>query len=94
MRGGKFSLGAFTRNVELMAARAGLLLCGDLATATAIVSTETRGIAGLSLEAKRRDLVAFCVSEEHVTLRERFAHGSAESVRPPAPPAGAAAAFR
>ena len=26
-RGGRFSLGAWTRNVELMAARAGLLLC-------------------------------------------------------------------
>ena len=93
VRGGKFSLGAFTRNVELMAARAGLLLCGDLATATAIVSTESRAIAGLSLEAKRRDLVAFNVSEEHITLRERFAHGSAESVRPPAAPPGSAAAY-
>ena len=93
VRGGKFSLGAFTRNVELMAARAGLLLCGDLATATAIVSTESRAIAGLSLEAKRRDLVAFNVSEEHITLRERFAHGSVESVRPPAAaPGGAGAA--
>jgi tetratricopeptide (TPR) repeat protein len=86
VRGGKFSLGAFTRNVELMGARAGLLLCGDLATATAIVSTEVRSIAGLSLEAKRRDLVAFNVSDEHVTLRERFAagaSGTADSVRPP-----------
>jgi tetratricopeptide (TPR) repeat protein len=90
VRGGKFSLGAFTRNVELMAARAGLLLCGDLATATAIVSTESRGIAGLSLDAKRRDLIAFNVSDEHVALRERYAHGGSESVRPAAP-AGATA---
>ncbi len=82
-RGGKFSLGAFTRNVELMAARVGLLLAGDLATATAIVSTETREIAGLPLEAKRRDLVGFCASDEHLALRERFA-GVSASLRPPA----------
>lgn len=84
-RGGKFSLSAWTRNVELMAARAGLLLSGDLGTAMAVVSNESRGIAGLSLEAKRRDLVGFCVSEEHAALRARFALASPESVRPPPP---------
>ena len=84
-RGGRFSLGAFTRNAELMAARAGLFLCGDLATATAVVTTETRGIAGLSLEAKRRDLVAYCASEEHAALRARYAVTAPESMRPPAP---------
>jgi hypothetical protein len=88
VRGGKFSLSAWTRNVELMGARAGMLLAGDLATATAIVSTESRAIAGLTLEAKQRDLVGFCVSEEHVALRARFA-AAPESVRPP-PPATAA----
>jgi tetratricopeptide (TPR) repeat protein len=89
-RGGRFSLGAWTRNAELMAARAGLLLCGDLATATAVVTTETRGIAGLTLEAKRRDLVAFCASEEHAALRARFAVTAPESLRPPQPPRSAA----
>ena len=86
-RGGKFSLGAFTRNAEWMAARAGLLLCGDLATAMAVVTTETRDIAGLTPEAKRRDLVAFCASEEHAALRSRFAVTAPESLRPPPPPA-------
>jgi tetratricopeptide (TPR) repeat protein len=89
VRGGRFSLGAYTRNAELMAARAGLLLCGDLATATAVVTTETRGIAGLTLEAKRRDLVAFCASDEHAELRARFAVTAPESLRPPAPPQSA-----
>lgn len=84
-RGGKFSLSAWTRNVELMATRAGLLLSGDLGTATAIVSNESRGIAGLTLDAKRRDLVGFCASEEHAALRARFALASPESVRPPPP---------
>jgi len=82
-RGGRFSIGAWTRSVELMAARAGLLLCGDLATATAVVTTETRGIAGLTIEAKRRDLVVFCASEEHVALRARWAVTAPESLRPP-----------
>lgn len=85
IRGGKFSVSAWTRNVELMAARAGLLLCGDLATAMAVVSTESRAIAGLPLDLKRRDLVAFCASEEHGLLRTRFASLGRESARPPAP---------
>jgi hypothetical protein len=90
VRGGKFSVSAWVRNVELMASRAGLLLSGDLATAMAIVSNETRAIAALPLEAKRRDLIAFCVSEEHAALRARFAVAAPGSIRPPAPPAAAA----
>jgi tetratricopeptide (TPR) repeat protein len=84
-RGGGFSLGAYTRHAELTAARAGLFLCGDLATATAVVTTETRDIAGLTLDTKRRDLVAYCASEEHATLRARCATPAADSVRPPPP---------
>ena len=90
VRGGKFSVSAWVRNVELMASRAGLLLSGDLATAMAIVSNETRAIAALPLEAKRRDLIAFCVSDEHAALRARFAVAAPGSMRPPAPPAAAA----
>jgi hypothetical protein len=89
-RGGSFSLGAFTRCAELAAARAGLFACGDLATATGIVTTEARDIAGLSVEAKRRDLVAFCASEEHAALRARYAVVAPEGVRPPAPVAAVA----
>jgi hypothetical protein len=51
----------------------------------AVVSNESRAIAGLSLEMKRRDLVAFCASDEHVALRARFAIVAPESIRPPAP---------
>jgi tetratricopeptide (TPR) repeat protein len=82
-RGGRFSLASWTRHTELMATRAGLLLCGDLATAMAVMSSETRGIAGLTLEAKRRDLVAFCVSQEHAELRLRWAAPAPESLTPP-----------
>jgi tetratricopeptide (TPR) repeat protein len=87
-RGGRFSLGAWTRSAELMATRAGFLLCGDLATAMAVVRAESRGIAGLTTEAKRRDLVAFCASAEHIELRARWVVTAAESL--PAPPWSAA----
>jgi tetratricopeptide (TPR) repeat protein len=83
-RGGRFSLAAWTRHAELMATRAGLLLCGDLATAMAVVTGETRAIAGLTVEAKRRDLVSFCASPEHVELRLRWALPALESLAPPA----------
>jgi hypothetical protein len=83
-RGGKASVGAWMRGVEMTAARAGLLLCGDLATAMSLVRTEKRAIAELSTEEKRRDLVSFCVSEAHAALRVRFAVTAPESVPPPA----------
>jgi tetratricopeptide (TPR) repeat protein len=84
--GGKASVGGWARGVELTAARAGLLLCGDLATAATIVRTESRTIAELSVDEKRRDLIAFSVSESHAALRERYAVIAPESVRPPPPP--------
>jgi hypothetical protein len=83
--GGKASVGGWTRGVELAAARAGLLLCGDLATAASIVRTESRAIAELSVEEKRRDLIAFGVSEAHAALRSRYAAIAPESVKPPPP---------
>jgi tetratricopeptide (TPR) repeat protein len=84
-RGGKASVGAWTRGVEMTATRAGLLLCGDLATAMALVRSEARRIAGLTLEEKRNDLLAYCASEGHAALRARFAVTAPESVRPQAP---------
>jgi hypothetical protein len=82
-------LGTWTRSVELTAGRAGLLLCGDLATATAIIRSESRAIAGVSPEERREDLIAFCCSPEHTELRRRFAVTSSESQRPPPVAAGA-----
>jgi hypothetical protein len=78
-RGGRFSLSAFARHAELIAARAGLFLCGDLATALGIVRTESRSIAGVTLEAKERDLISFCASAEHAALRERCAFTAPEA---------------
>ena len=71
-RGGKLDLLAFIRSVELTAARAGLLLAGDLRTVMRIVKDETRAIGELTTEAKRGDLLSFCASEEYGVLRERM----------------------
>jgi tetratricopeptide (TPR) repeat protein len=70
-RGGRVDLAAWIRSVELSAQRAGLLLCGDLAVGTARLraEVETRAIAELSLEEKRGDLLAFCVSEKLARAR-------------------------
>jgi hypothetical protein len=72
-RGGKASVGSWTRGVELTATRAGLLLCGDLANAMARIRSESRDFAGLTVEEKRRDLIDFCASEQHAMLRTLLA---------------------
>jgi tetratricopeptide (TPR) repeat protein len=82
-RGGRAALGAWIRSVELTAARVGLVLCGDLASAAAIVRSESRAVGGLPAEAKRGDLVAFGASRAHAALRVRFAATAPESLRPP-----------
>lgn len=73
-RGGKLDLLAWIRHVELTAARAGLLLAGDLRIAMRILADESdaRAIGDLSPEKKRGDLLAFCVSDGYALLRERM----------------------
>jgi hypothetical protein len=85
-RGGQASLGAWMSSVELTAARVGLLLCGDLATAMAIVRAESRDAGNLTRETRRGDLVAFCAGRAHVTTRKRFVTTAPESLQPPPPP--------
>jgi len=82
-RGGRASVGAWIRSVELTAGRVGLLLCGDLGTAAGLVRSESRSVGSVTLEAKRGDLLAFCASRAHVALRSRFALAGPESIRPP-----------
>jgi len=74
-RGGRADLAAWIRSVELTAGRAGLLLCGDLRTAMTRARADARGIAGVTIDDTRADLVAFCASRAHGDLRERFAAG-------------------
>jgi tetratricopeptide (TPR) repeat protein len=81
-RAGRVNLQAWIRGVELTAARVGLMLCGDLRAAMSRVRGESRDVAELSVDQKRHDLVAFCVSEGHALLRTRFAVTAAVTPQP------------
>lgn len=85
-RGGKLDLLAWIRHVELTAARAGLMLAGDLRVPMRLMKDETRAIGELSAETKRGDLLAFCASDAYGKLRERMgvAIHSSSIASPPA----------
>jgi tetratricopeptide (TPR) repeat protein len=84
-RGGKLDLLAWIRHVELTAARAGLLLAGDLRVAMRILNDEgeTRTIGELPAEKKRGDLLAFCASDAYGVLRERMGVAIHPAALPP-----------
>jgi tetratricopeptide (TPR) repeat protein len=87
-RGGQAALGAWMCSVELTAGRAGLLLSGDLAAATAMLRAESRDVANVPVETRRGDLIAFCASRTHARMRQQFAMTAPESLHPaPAPSA-------
>lgn len=71
-RGGQLDPLAWIRGVELTAARAGLLLAGDLRTAMRALKEEQRSIGDLTFDAKRGDLLAFTASERYGQLRTRM----------------------
>ncbi len=85
-RGGQAALGAWMCSVELTAGRLGMMLCGDLATATALIRSESRSVANLPADVRREDLIAFCASRAHAAMRIRFAMTAPDSVHPPPPP--------
>ncbi len=80
---GKMDLGAWIRGVELTAHRAGLLLAGELAAIIPHMKSEARAIGELSLDDKRGDLLAFCVSRDMATLRGHLGIGARGSSPPP-----------
>jgi hypothetical protein len=82
-RGGRANVAAWMRSVELTAARAGLLLCGDLAAAAALIRSDLCSVPDLADDLRRGDLVAFCASRAHAHLRSRFVAKGPESVAPP-----------
>ncbi|MDB5217279.1 MAG: domain protein putative component of TonB system [Myxococcaceae bacterium] len=94
-RGGKLDLLTWIRHVELTAARAGLMLAGDLRVPMRMMKDEARAIGELSAETKRGDLLAFCASDAYGKLRERmgvaihsstFASGSGPAAAPSSSP--------
>jgi tetratricopeptide (TPR) repeat protein len=84
-RGGEAALGAWMCSVELTAARAGLLLAGDLATATALTRTEPAEGSLVHAEGRRGDLLAFCASRAHAAIRQQVTITAPESLRPRMP---------
>ncbi len=80
-RGGQATIGAWLRSMELTAARAGLLLCGDLMTASALARSDLCAVAEPPVDARRGDLIAFCASRAHAELRARFVTSAGSSVR-------------
>ena len=80
----KVDLGRWARRIELTAGRAGLLLCGDLATAATLVRSESRPFGGLTSDDRRHDLISFVVSAQHRELRNRYVLSAASSATPPA----------
>jgi tetratricopeptide (TPR) repeat protein len=82
-RDGRVDLGAWIKSVELTACRAGLLLAGDLQIAAKIIGNEQRGIAELSSDDRRADLLAFCASSELSHLREKLGTTARPSLPPP-----------
>jgi tetratricopeptide (TPR) repeat protein len=88
-RGGNAALGAWMCSVELTASRAGLLLAGDLATATSQLRAESRDAGHVPLDVRLGDAIAFCASRAHAAMRAQFAMTAPESLHPsplPAPP--------
>jgi hypothetical protein len=85
VRGGKVDLAAWIRGVELTANRAGLLLAGDLAVAMRMLRQEQRGIADLTFEDRRADLLGFSASRQYADLRARLGLALQVSLPPPPP---------
>jgi tetratricopeptide (TPR) repeat protein len=81
-RGGQAALGAWMCSIELAAGRAGLLLSGDLASATAVLRGESRDVANVPADTRRGDLIAFCASRTHAAVRQQFVMTAPESQQP------------
>jgi tetratricopeptide (TPR) repeat protein len=82
--GGRVDLGVWIKSVELTANRAGLVLSGDFHAAIERIKTEKRGIADVTSEERRLDLVGYLASSGHADLR-KLLYGKNPSQRPPPP---------
>lgn len=60
------------RDLEIVAARIGLLACTDLTVAVRQVAIEVRATEGLTASERARDLLAFAVSQAHADVRSRL----------------------
>jgi hypothetical protein len=81
--GAETALGHWIRSAELTAARAGLLLCGELKTAVAGARAHSPAPGRPPAERVTSDLVAFCASRAHVELRAQYLRLPSQSLPPP-----------
>lgn len=68
--GARANIKRWAQAVETTAARAGLLLAGDLDVAKRIIASETAIPGDLSAQERLKDLMLFTVSTDHIELRE------------------------
>jgi hypothetical protein len=70
--GGDVALERWIRSAELTAARAGLLLCGELKIAVSGARSQVSTPGRPSGERVASDLVSFCASRSHGALRAEY----------------------
>ncbi|MGC4066334.1 MAG: hypothetical protein QM784_17215 [Polyangiaceae bacterium] len=63
---------AMLRDVELVAARLGLLACADVTVACRQLAVDCRPVPGLAFADRVGDLLAFCVSPAHLEVRSHL----------------------
>jgi hypothetical protein len=73
--GARVNLKKWRQAQNLSAARAGLLLSGDLAIARARLAAEASCSDGLTLDEAMKDLSAFATTRAYAALRERIGFG-------------------
>ena len=59
----------WARSIEVAAGRAGLLLCGDIATANEVLASDDRSVGNLNSRDRVQDLIPFSVSKAYADLR-------------------------
>jgi hypothetical protein len=79
--GQAIDVAAWAAGAQLTANRAGLLVCGDLVSATRAVSEDPGG-KGLTAEEAVADLIRWSVSSEHLALREHLGLAVEPAARP------------
>ena len=70
--GAKADIRRWIQTTEITAARAGLLLCGDLEVAAKLLTNEPQVPDDLSPRDKVKELIVFSVSEQYASLRSRL----------------------
>ncbi len=71
-RGAMIDLDRWVNGIDLTADRAGLLVCGDLQSALAVIREAGDDANSLSPTERRQELLRYSVSHQYLTIRERL----------------------